>query len=142
MPMLNEIILDNPSMSCQPNTFKTVLSEEEWSEMSNDSVEVILINSNNMTVDFAYYLTQSFHSLGRLVITQYLIEKMHKSTTSGYDDDELIFQAFQNVNNGFKRRKTVKFFNLLRDKINKNLYSDSMLKIMKSKNQNKKMIAQ
>ena len=133
LALLNELFIDNPQMSCQPDTYRTVLSRDEWKEMSNDSLQTLFINSDNLTVDFTYYITKTFNVLKRIVVSHYLLDKLHKSTVDGFENEQLIFQSCLNYKAGFKRLKEVKFMNLLKDKVRSDPYSDSMLKIIKDR---------
>lgn len=138
LKLLNKLMLDNATLKCQENTFGTVIKDDEWSGIMCESLSLALINSDNFTPDFADYLLKSCPNMAHLVISDKVLEKLHQSTLSGHEKDEIVFQSFHDKGRGFKRFKTVKFINLIRNKVNPKPFSDSMLKIIEAKRQLKK----
>lgn len=131
---LSKIVIDSPITSCQENTYTTVLSVEEWQQIDNHTVKTILLNSDNLTNDFTYYLLRSFKSIDRLVVSDHVLSKLETETQTGYNNDSVVFQSFQRKDRQFTRNREVKFKNLLFNKIRQQPYSESMLKIIKQRN--------
>lgn len=130
---LNKLVLDNPVMHCQENTFTTVITPNEWATLKNPALELLMLNSDGLTPDFAYYIIKCCPSLKRFVVADLVVDKLYKQTVSGYDKEEVVFQSFMNLKKGFKRAREIRFTDLLKDKYDANQFSDSMLKIIKSK---------
>lgn len=130
LKLLNKLMIDNSTLKCQENTFGTVIKDDEWKTLRCDSLILALINSDNFTPDFGDYLLKACPNLSRIVVSDRVLEKLHQSTLSGHEKDEVIFQSFQDKGRGFKRFKTVKFINLIRNKVDSKPFSDSMLKII------------
>lgn len=133
MSSLSKLVLDNPIMHCQENTFTTVITPAEWSTLRNPGLTLLMLNSDGLTPDFTYYILASCPMLQRFIVADLVVDKLFKQTISGYDKEEIIFQSFMNVNKGFKRSREVKFTDLLKDKFEANQFSESMLKIIGSK---------
>ena len=134
LPLLDKLIMDNPVMSCQENTFETVIKPKEWRKIENSSLQLVMINSDNMTVDFIDYMLISFPNVERYVLSDKLIDKLHQDSAHGYEKDEIIFQSFADTSKGFKRYKKVRMLNLLKNKVDRQKFSDSMLKIIEKNN--------
>ena len=133
LPLLCELIVNNPVTQCQNNTITTVLSEREWKEIEGSMLTTILINSDNLTVDFTAYLVEQFKQLKTLVVSDHVLTKLHSDTSDGYDDNQITFVSFQNRERGFKRYRDIRFKNLLRNNYESSPFSDSMLNVIKHK---------
>lgn len=136
LPKLHKLAIANPTFICQENAYATVITTEEWKNIHNDQLTILLIDTDNITADFACYLCEACPNLDRLIVSDHAIKRLYESTASGFDREELIFQSAQNLKKGFKRNKTVKFMNLVRNKANSQPFSDSMRKIIDEKNTN------
>jgi len=137
LKLLDKLIIDNITLKCQESIHNTLITDEEWKTIFCDSLTFILINSDNFTVDFTDYLLKACPNIKRMIVSDGLIKKLHESTLDGISTETLIFQSFKNKEYGFKRCKTVKFFNLIKSKANKQPFSDSMLKIIEAKKKEK-----
>ena len=127
-------MFDNPRLSCQENTFTTVIGPNEWSEMSNTSLELLMINSDNLTLDFISYLLSSFNIVNRFVIAMAVLEKVRNDMHPGYERESITFQTFEDSKIGFKINKSIKFSNLLKDRYNDEPFSESMMRVIRSNN--------
>ena len=132
--LLNRLMLDNPRMCCQENTYTTVIGPKEWAKLSNHSLELIMINSDNVTLDFVSYLLTHFKGLTRMVLGLIVLNKIQSNMSNGYEKESVVFQAFENPKNGFKLHKTVRFTNLLKDQYDDEPYSKSMLEVIRRQN--------
>ena len=132
--LLNRLMLDNPRMSCQENTYTTVIGPKEWAKLSNSSLELIMINSDNVTLDFVSYLLASFKGITRLVLGLIVLNKIKPNMSNGYEKESVIFQAFEDPKTGYKLHKTVRSINLLKDQYDDEPFSKSMLEVIKRQN--------
>ena len=132
--LLNRLMLDNPRMSCQENTYTTVIGPKEWEKLSNSSLELLMINSDNVTLDFVSYLLTCFQGITRLVCGLIVLNKIKPNMSNGYERESVVFQAFENPKMGFKLHKTVRFINLLKDQYDDEPFSKSMLEVIKRQN--------
>ncbi len=134
LSFINKLMFDNPRMRCQENTFSTVIGPKEWSEIENSSLELLMINSDNLTLDFISYIVSSFKVVNRFVIALAVLDKVRKDMHPGYEKANIIFQAFEDTEIGFKINRDIKFTNLLKDKYNDEPFSKSMLEVIKRNN--------
>lgn len=141
LPLLSRIIIDNDQLSCQSNPFSTVIKRNEWATIKNNNVEFLMINSNNLTLDYIDFTLKSFMYLKKFVMNDIILDKLYKNSVSGHEDkkDEycVTFQSASDVSRGFVRYRDIKVFDLLCSKVDDNVYSDSMLRVIKKQNPEK-----
>jgi hypothetical protein len=128
--MLQKIIINNEVCSLQENTFETVITEEEWKALKNTTVDTLLIDSGNLTLDFINYILLSFEALTNFIMHPKVLEKLEKNSRSGHSDRKISFHSLNNIEQGFYRYAQVKITDLLKNKIGP-VFSDSMLRKIK-----------
>lgn len=134
LPLISKIIIDNEQFACQDNPFSTVIKRAEWDKISNNSLEFIMINSCNLTLDFINYIQQRCTSLKKFVMNDIILDKFYKNSHSGHEEEKITFQSCSNTSRGFTRQRDVKVYGLLCSQVDDNVFSTSMLNLIKKKN--------
>lgn len=137
LPLLSKIIIDNDQLPCQDNPFRTIILREEWESMDNRSVEFIMLNSNNLTLDYINFTLGAFKVLRKFVMNDIILDKLYKNTYSGEEKEKVVFQSVSDGKRGFGRFRDVKVYGLLCSQVDDNVFSDSMLERIKSQNPEK-----
>jgi hypothetical protein len=134
MTNLEKLILDNPIMSCQENTYSTVIREEEWVAIDNSKMEIVLINSDNLTLDYIDYMVKQFTGLKLFIMGHLVLTKLEENIIGGYDEkDKIIFRSYEDKSSYVSTHKPLKIRNLIKNKYQAP-FSDSMLNIIKERN--------
>ncbi len=128
MKLLTMLLFDNQYMLFQKNTFNTVLHEDEIKDINNESLETLILNAHNYTMDFALLVFQMFTRLNKMVIPQDVYETFIKNGYSGHEKDELVIQNYDQPQFTITFRKQVRFRNLLKSRYNNQPFSDAMMK--------------
>jgi hypothetical protein len=142
--MLSKILIDNEQLSCQENPFSTVIKREEWQQIENNSspLELLLLNSSNLTLDYIDFVLGSFKHLKKFVMNTIILEKLYKNSYSGSEKEEVIFQSFNDPSRGYIRKRDVRVYGLLCSQVDDNVFSDSMLNKIAEQNPDKAEIAE
>jgi len=82
---LKSIVFDNSAMLCQGNGYSGVISEEQWLELKNDTLESLYLNSSNVSLDIINYLRQSCTKLNNVMLCHKVYENL-KQNMSPPDD--------------------------------------------------------
>ena len=126
---LNMISLNCPSMICQPNAYSSLISEEEWNVMGNRSVEKILINSTNMSLDLIDYIRNCCKNLKYLVLDEKIFNDVRQNLGSVGNLNETEFYMVSSKGHRIKLGRDFILQNLLRQNFQRP-FSDSMSKII------------
>ena len=96
LKLLNKLIIDYPRISCSQNIFSTIISPKDWEQIDNSSLELLMINTDNLTMNFVHYITKSFKNLSRFMMSQAVLQNVHTNMYSGFEKESIIFQSFEN----------------------------------------------
>ena len=132
--LLSKLMFDNRAMIFQKNSFYTVLSVKEWEQIDNSGLELLLIDSENLTPDVTQQILLRFKKINHLIVSETVTKALYDNTLSGYETDKIIIQSKDNPKHAFIRYRTLKFLDLLCNRMEMNAYSDSMMKKMKELN--------
>ena len=79
---------------------------------------------------------KSFKKLEHFIINEEILAKLNKNSINGHKPEIVSFHSISDVQNGFKRCRDVKIYDLIKNKCG-NMFSESMLKIIKERNPEK-----
>lgn len=133
---ISNFILNNENAVFQSNVRDMVITEEEFKSIKNVSLTTVLVDSGNFTRDFMKGLFSSYQSLEHLILNDEVLDDLKKNSASGYEYDKIHFHSVSNTRNGFTLNKTVKLYDLVKDRLGE-VFSDSMLKKIKELNPEK-----
>lgn len=129
---LQKLAFDDVQFICQYSENELLLSEDEWKCISGDTLQYLMINSKNLTLDVVDYLVKSFKKLEYFFVDENILKMIERNIQGGINQQEqIIFASVQDQTRGLKYQKTVSFKNLFKDKVNRKPVSDSMLKRIK-----------
>lgn len=131
---LEKLIINNEKCELQKYTYETVISDEIWEQLKNSKLSTLVVNSHNLTLDFIDLLLKSYQGIKHFVMGEEILQKLKQNSKDGYYDreDPVSFHSYSNTNIGFQRKKPVRISNLIKNKYG-NVFSDSMLKIIKER---------
>jgi hypothetical protein len=126
MPMLNKLVINNTGCLWQEKSYETVISDQEWETLNNANLQILLIDSYNLTLDVIAFILRGFKALQNFIMCPQILEKLEKNSGSGYLDEVVMFHSAENLQQCFSRRRDIRVFDLVRNKCG-NTFSDSML---------------
>jgi hypothetical protein len=115
---------------------ETVITDEEWSTINNTTLEVLLIDSLNLTLDFIDMTLKYFKRIEHFIMNDEILAKLEKNSINGHLTETVSFHSITDVHKGFKRCRDIKIYDLIRNKCG-NMFSDSMLNKIKERNPDK-----
>jgi hypothetical protein len=132
--LLDKLVINNEKCDLQPQTYETIIKDEEWAKMSNQSLSLVVINSHNLTLDFIDFFLKCFTNVTNFIMNELVLKKLEDNSSNGSKDheDPISFHSVLNTNQGFKRYKNVKIYDLVRNKTG-NTFSTSMLDVIKER---------
>lgn len=135
---IDKFILNYEQCELQEKAYETVITDKEWAQISNTSLDVVLIDSYNLTLDFIDLFLKSFTSLKHFIMNDIILGKLEKNSVSGCKDREepVTFHSVKDTKVGFKRYRDVKVYDQVRSKCG-NTFSDAMLKRIKERSPEK-----
>jgi len=138
MPLLDKLILNYEKCRLHEAGPETVITDQEWSQINNSSLSLLLIDSLNLTLDFIDFTLKRFTGLTHFIMDEQILEKLKKNSSSGGKDREepVTFHSVQNTQQGFKRYRDIRVYDLVRNKCG-NAFSESMLKKIKERSPEK-----
>jgi hypothetical protein len=139
---LNKFILNYEQCELQELAYETVIKDEEWKQIDNTPLEVVLIDSYNLTLDFIDLFLKAFKGIKHFIMNDVILAKLEKNSADGVKDleDPVSFHSVKDTKVGFKRYRDVKVFDQVRNKCG-NAFSDAMLKKIKERSPEKAEIA-
>lgn len=132
MKFLTILLFDNQYMLFQKNTFSTILAEDVQ-DISNDSLETLILNAHNYTMDVSLIVLQMFTRLSKMVVPHDVYNTFIKNGYSGTDKEEISIQSYDYPKMITSYHKQLKFRNLLKSRYNNQPYSDAMMKVINSR---------
>ena len=143
MHLMEKLIFNNEKCSLQESGLETVITDEEWMQINNASLNILLIDSHNLTLDFIDLVLKRITGLKHFIMNEIILEKLRKNSASGCDDDRepVTFHSASNLQSGFKRYRHVKVYDQVRNKCG-NMFSDAMLKIIAERNPERAEVAE
>lgn len=138
---LDKLILNNERCELQELTYETVITDAEWTTISNTSLTLVLIDSQNLTLDFIDLFLKSFKVVQHFIMNEIVLEKLQKNSADGCKDreDPITFHSVKDTKVGFKRYRDVKIYDQVRNKCG-NVFSDAMLNKIKQRSPEKSEI--
>lgn len=135
---LDKFILNYEQCELQELAYETVIKDEEWEAIENNSLTVALIDSFNLTLDFIDLFLKSFTNLKHFIMNEIILDKLQKNSSDGVKDREepVSFHSVKDTKVGFKRHRDVKVYDQVRNKCG-NAFSDAMLKKIKERSPEK-----
>jgi hypothetical protein len=135
---LDKVVINNEKFECQELAYETVITDDEWKDISNSSLSLALIDSHNLTHDFIDLFLKSFKKLEHFIINEITLGKLEKNSANGCKDREkqVSFHSVKDTKVGFKRYRDVKVFDQVRDKCSSG-FSDAMLQKIKERSPEK-----
>jgi hypothetical protein len=135
---LEKLVINYDKCNLQECAYETIIKDEEWAQIKNRSLKIVLIDSHNLTLDFIDFFLKSFKEVNHFIMNEIILDKLKTNSASGHKDkeDSIMFHSSKDTTNGFKRYKDVKVYDLVRNKCG-NTYSESMLKIIRDRNPDK-----
>ena len=132
LPVLDKLIINYNQCVLQESLHETVITEEEWKSMENNTLSLLLLNSHNLTLDFIDYVLRSFTTMTRFVMDEKVLQKLEKNSADGLKDKEepITFCSVQDIKTGFKRYRDVHVYDLVKNK-GACTISDSMMNVIK-----------
>jgi hypothetical protein len=127
MRMLNKLVINNTGCRWQEKSYETVIRDQEWEAIDNTNLQVLLIDSYNLTLDVIAFILRAFKALQNFIMCPEMLEKLDKNSAPGYLDEKVTFHSAENLQQCFSRRRDIRVFDLVRNKCG-NTFSDSMLK--------------
>lgn len=124
---LEVLCLDDPNMSCQPNEYSGLITEDEWEIFKNYNLKKLFINSTNLSLDIIDSLKTHCIALEKLIIDDSIYNSLKKSIVPGHSEKKLILTSTANKMIEIPKDSIIR--NLLKHKFQKP-FSDSMLDIM------------
>jgi hypothetical protein len=126
---LESIILDNPTMLCQGNSYSGVISEEQWLQLKNTSLKSLYINSNNVSVDIIDFIRKSCKNLTNMMLCKEVYDRVKQNMAppdNGDESEEKI--TYYNLDEQVKMSlpRNFKLNNLLKNKF-QSPFSSAML---------------
>jgi len=133
MSLLNKIVINNESCEIHTDPYETVIKDAEWKLINNSNVELLLIDSYNLTLDFIYFSLIHFKGLQHYIMNDIIMRKLNDKSVGGHMEQSVVFHSSKDINQGFKRYRDIKVYDLVRSKCG-NMFSDSMLKKIEALN--------
>jgi hypothetical protein len=135
---LTKLIISYEKCILQEKAYETVITDQEWSQISNNMLSIVLIDSHNLTLDFIDLFIKSFKGLEHFIMNEITLEKLQKNSADGFHDREepISFHSVKDTKVGFKRFREVKIYDQVRSKCGV-AFSDSMLRKIKERNPEK-----
>jgi len=135
---LDKFILNNEKCGLQELTYETVITDTEWAAISNTSLTLVLIDSQNLTLDFIDLFLKSFKTVEHFIMNELVLDKLQKNSVDGCKDREepVTFHSVKDTKVGFKRYRDVKIYDQVRNKTG-NVFSDAMLQKIKQRSPEK-----
>lgn len=112
---ISSCVFDNQGMVCQPNPYSGLIKDEEWKKIRNYSLETVLINSTNLSLDVVDYLNKSCVVLKNLIICDQVYQEIRKNLFGESDARKLSISSIGTL----KRIEVPKDFKL------RGMYKDS-----------------
>jgi len=129
---MESLWVEDCKFSCQTNPYKNLILPEIWARLRSLSLKKICVTSDNLTQDVVMDLLEACPNLEHVVISKKLLtERIANQLVSGSDKEIVKFQAFDDPKTGVQAHRPIRIRNLLRDKHDKELFSDSMLRKIK-----------
>jgi len=125
---LKVICLNDAGLPIQPNQYAGLITDAEWELFRNYSVEQLLINSGNLSLDVIDYLKISCTRLKTLIICDAKYQELRQNMVPGLKSDDQILICSM----GGRKMQVERDFmirNLLKSRY-QDPYSDSMKRIM------------
>jgi len=135
LPQVQKVCLNQIDLICQTNPYSGLVGPNEWLEIECPSLEKLLINSTNLTLDVIDYLMPVCPNLKRLVIHPTIAEKLRTNVIEMGDElglektTELIVAGLNNKQFTIKRPFKIK--GKLKDNFDEP-FSESMQKKIKT----------
>ena len=133
---LKRLIFNEANMAIQLHGSATVISEEEWRTLRNVSLEILLLDSDNLTLDFIHYVLQSFPRLQHFLMGAHILGKLERDSRGGRETDVVTFHMATDHKQAFSRHRDVYIRNLLKDQCGP-MFSNSMLQKIKERSPDK-----
>lgn len=125
---LKVICLNDAGLPVQPNQYAGLITDAEWELFRNYSVEQLLINSGNLSLDVIDYLKISCCHLKTLIISDQKYQELRQNMVPGLKkDDQFLICAMSGRKMQVERDFMIR--NLLKSRY-QDPYSDSMKRIM------------
>jgi hypothetical protein len=134
LPNLEVLCINNSKMVCQPNAYSGVIGETEWKVLSPaTSLNKLLINSGNLSMDALSYMLPFCPNLERLVLHPTVYETLAKNIVEEAPDVGLgapadLTIASLNAQTSKTVKRPFKITGLLKDK-----YSEPFSQVMMDK---------
>lgn len=118
-------------MVCQPNRYNGLITDDEWATIKNESLQELMIKSDNLSNDIIDYIKDHCYVLKRMILSPKTLKYMCQNITNSGDHET--FPLFFNDGKNPKELKVGRNFkmkNLIKNEYQAP-FSDSMTKIMK-----------
>jgi hypothetical protein len=126
-----EIIITG-DFETKENETVLLVKNAQWKNISNSTVEKIVINDSNISIDVIDYLLISFTNVKFFIISPMVYENVNKYASSGINNQDVIFIDVTNISNCFSLKRDIKFIGLNKNSM-QSPYSEAFLEKMKQK---------
>lgn len=132
-PHLRELVIAQPALPFKKDHFNELISEEEW-DFENHTLEILMLNSEIVSVLGLAGICRCFRQLKNFIMCQRILLRTNEWSRDGDNPDRKIHFRWEKKPNetGFTRAREVHFMdlNLQKGEID---YSDTMLRKIREK---------